>query len=323
MTTLITGGMGVIGSFATMNYLEAGERPLVLSRSVDRTILGDNVERIDHVAADVSDMDAVREIFEQHQIDAVIHTAGLTGAGTKADPHQSVRINVLGTANLLEAARLFGVKRFVFASAKGIYGHIDDESGYPTYKPITENREPRPIRLYEYEKVMSEALGNFYRAQYGIEFAALRFATTYGPGKTVRHGPMAVTSAVVEQPLRGEPYVLEQGGDEGDDFIYNRDAGEALYLAATTTTLNYSAYNIGTGVARTFHEFGAVVSSLVPGADIRIGPGLKFFGLPTAYYYVYDVTRAAEDLGFRAKYDLESGIADYIRIVKSKGEGTR
>lgn len=323
MTTLITGGMGVIGSFATLRYLAEGERPIVVSRSVDRTVLGAAADEVEHVAGDISDIEFLRDVMTRGKVDTVLHVAGLTGFGTSSAPYDSVRINVLGTANLLELSQELGVKRFVYTSAKGIYGSVEGPEGYPDYVPLTEDRQPAPYRLYDHEKVMCERLGNQYKEKYGLDFAALRFSTTYGPGKTSRHGPMSVTSAVVEKPFAGERFVLDQGGDQFDDFIYNKDAGEALFLAATAPVLTHTAYNVGFGAGRRFGEFGEIVKGLVPGADVSIGPGGNFLGMGASYYFVYDCSRAEADFGYRPRFDLESGIADYIGILqRNKEEGT-
>jgi len=80
----------------------------------------------------------------------------------------------------------------------------------------------------------------------GVDVVVLRFATTYGPGKTARHGKMGVTSQIVENPFNGLPFRLAQGGDEKDDFIYNKDSAHGIYLACTAEIPTAAFYNIGT-----------------------------------------------------------------------------
>jgi UDP-glucose 4-epimerase len=75
-------------------------------------------------------------------------------------------------------------------------------------------------------------------------------------------------------------------------------------------------YNIGSGVGSTLRDFERIIKRHIPKADIDIGPGLNFLGMPYPAHGVYDVTRAREELGFRPEYDLEAGIADYLASLR-------
>ena len=88
---------------------------------------------------------------------------------------------------------------------------------------MPEDLPKNPKRIYDSAKLMGEHVGLYYQANMGLDVVVLRFATTYGPGKTARHGKMGVTSQIVENPANGVPFHLAQGGDEKDDFIYNKD----------------------------------------------------------------------------------------------------
>ena len=137
----------------------------------------------------------------------------------------------MGLVNVLEAARALDVKRVVFTSAKGVYGPVTGEYGPPTYKPMPEDLPNNPKRIYDSAKFMGENVCIYYSDNMGLDTVSLRFASTYGPGKTARHGPMAVMSRIVENPAHGLPFKLEQGGDDKDDFIYNKDSANGIYLA--------------------------------------------------------------------------------------------
>ena len=183
MKILITGGMGVIGSMVSSRCVEEGLRPVVMARTLDRALISSIQDRIDVELADVLDLPRILSIIQQYNITHIIHTAALVGALSAKNPPQSVHINVIGTLNILEAARLMKIKRVVYTSAKGVYGHISGEYGHPVYKPITEDYPKNPVRIYESAKLMSEHMGQYYRRTYGLEYAALRFGMTFGPGK--------------------------------------------------------------------------------------------------------------------------------------------
>jgi UDP-glucose 4-epimerase len=150
----------------------------------------------------------------------------------------------------------------------------------------------------------------------GLDVVVLRFATTYGPGKTARHGNMGVTSRIVEAPAQGLAFHLKEGGEQKDDFIYNKDSALGIYLACTATKLQSRVFNIGSGVGHTLIDFERIIRRHLPQADIRIGPGLNFLGLPYPMSGVYDVARAGRELGFKPMYDLERGIADYLESFR-------
>jgi UDP-glucose 4-epimerase len=321
MKVLITGGMGVIGSMASSKFVQEGHRPVIMARHLDRNLIRPIEDKIDIELADVLDLPRVLSIIQTHKITHIVHTAALVGAMSNQNPPQSIHINVIGTLNILEAARLMKVQRVVYTSAKGVYGHIEGEYGHPTFKPLPEDHPKRPKRIYESAKLMGEHMGQYYKSTYGLEFAALRFSMTYGPGKTVRHGAMSILSHIIEGGYSGKTVKIETGGDQKDDLIYNRDAAQGIYLACVAPKLRYDAYNIGMGVRYTLKDVAGEVKRILPKADITIGPGLHFLGGPSHYYSVYDITRAREDLGFSPQYPLGKGVEDYIETLKMLGLG--
>ena len=145
---------------------------------------------------------------------------------------------------------------------------------------MPEDHPKNPKRIYDSAKLMAEQVGLYYQANMGMDVVVLRFATTYGPGKTARHGKMGVTSQIVENPANGLPFRLPQGGDEKDDFIYNKDSAHGIYLACMAKNPKSRVYNIGTGVGITLNDVARVVRKHLPHAEIEIGPGLNFLGMP-------------------------------------------
>jgi UDP-glucose 4-epimerase len=172
-----------------------------------------------------------------------------------------------------------------------------------------------PKRIYDSAKLMSEHLCIYYQGNMSVDTVVLRFATTYGPGKTARHGKMGVTSQIVEAPAAGRPFHIAQGGDEKDDFIYNKDSALGIYLATIAKNPQSRIYNIGSGVGATLRDFERALRKHLPDADIRIGPGLNFLGMPYPAHGIYDISRAREELGFKPAYDLDAGVADYLESL--------
>ncbi|MFL5002349.1 MAG: NAD-dependent epimerase/dehydratase family protein [Xanthobacteraceae bacterium] len=316
MKILITGGMGVMGAETSRRFVTEGHRPVIYARHRDKWLVRDILDKVDVELGDVLDLPRLMDVIKRHGITHIVHAAAFVGAVSQANPALSVQVNVMGMVNVLEAARLFEVKRVVYTSAKGVYGPVLGEYGPPTYKPVPEDLPKNPKRIYDSAKLMGEQVGLYYQANMGLDVVVLRFATTYGPGKTSRHGKMGVTSQIVENPAAGLPFRLAQGGDEKDDFIYNKDSARGIYLACIAENPKSRVYNIGTGVGVTLNDVARVIRKHLPKADIEIGPGLNFLGMPYPASSVYDISRARAELGYEPHYDLEKGIADYLAMLK-------
>jgi UDP-glucose 4-epimerase len=314
MRVLITGGMGVIGAEASRKFVREGHRPVLYARHRDESLISDILDKVDIELGSILDRARLTEVFKSRKITHVVHTAAYISALSAKHPAESVEINVMGTVNVLEAAREANVERVVYTSAKGIYGPFTGEDGAPTYKPITEDHRKEPKRIYDSAKLMGEN-ATLYWGTLGLDVVVLRFATTYGPGKTTRHGNMGVTSQIIERPASGQPFHLAQGGDEKDDFIYNKDSALGIFLAATAKNLQSRVFNIGTGVPTTLKDVAAILRRHLPKAVIEVGPGLNFLGAAYPMYGIYDISRAQRELGYKPEYDLKRGVADYLESL--------
>jgi UDP-glucose 4-epimerase len=295
MKVLITGGMGVIGAETSRKFVREGHRPVVYARHRDDRLVGDIADKIDFEAGDILDMPRLLDVIKRHRI---------------------TQVNVMGTVNVLEGARLFDVKRVIYTSAKGIYGPVLGDYGPPHYKPMPEDMPKNPQRIYDSAKLMSEQTAIYYAKNFGLDIAILRFSTTYGPGKTARHGKMGVTSQIVEAPFNGEPFHHPYGGEAKDDFIYNKDSALGVYLATVAEKVPSRVYNIGSGEGQTLNDLAAAIRKRIPGADIAIGPGDNFLGMPYPPHGVYDVSRARAELGFKPEYDIDAAVADYVKSLE-------
>ena len=192
--------------------------------------------------------------------------------------------------------------------------HLTLERGRALFRVAKDPQ--RPFLVYDVCKVASEGMGRNYARMRGLQFIALRFAQIFGPGKLQRHGPYGLFSQLVESPLAGKPVKIPRGGDQRDDVIYVDDIAEAIVQAVLHPRPSYDAYNISRGVGTTLHDFADAVRKVVPNAQIEIGNGLDYHGLGACYCGIMDNTRASVDLGFRPRFDLDSGVAHYIETMR-------
>jgi UDP-glucose 4-epimerase len=316
MRILVTGGVGVNGAVVTRMLLDKGHTPVVVDRRPDFSLVKGLEDRFEFAELDITDFGAVSALISARRVDRIIHLAAFIDPNMDTEPYKSFSVNALGTANLLEAAKRAGIKRFIYASSRAVYGELPDNVGTPDYRLIDEDHPKRPLAAYDATKLAGENLGQVYRAVFGMEFAALRFSAIYGPGKQARHGKMSLRSRLVEDPFTGKAVHLAKGGDQIDDLIYVDDAAEGMVLAALADALPGGAYNIASGQGRTLKHFADAVRGAIPNAVVEIGPGLNPLGFSVNRAGVFDIRRAERDFGFRPKYNLDSGVRHYVDALR-------
>jgi UDP-glucose 4-epimerase len=316
---LVTGGLGAIGSFVTRRFVEEGLRPLVLDARPDFALVRDIEGRFDFAAGDLLDLPGLMRLVKEREVGRIVHLAAVMPPAAQANPPVGWQVNLWGTLNVLETARTFNVERVVFASSKAVLGAMTGEHGHPTYRPVSEDFPYNPATVYGATKVAGELMGRQYMASYGIEFVALRFAATYGPGKLARHGAVGTVSRLIETILAGGEFSLPRGADQRDDLVYNRDVGEAVFLATTLPTLSAHLFHIGSGHLSSLGEVTEALRKICPDLRVSIGPGLDYYGGTIGSYCCFDISRARELLGYAPRYDVGEGVRDYAELLETLG----
>ena len=318
MSILVIGGMGSIGSFVTRKLIEMGVEPIVYARHKNTLFISDIEKKVIYVQGDILDRDQLMRTIKTYKVERIIDMAALLSAASESDPAMAVRMNVEGTANVLEAAVKGNVKRVVYSSAKGAYSETGGEYSHPTYKPLPEDYPTEEcMGFYGLTKLFGERLGLQYQKKYGIEFIALRYSHTWGPGKLTGRGPSphAIHGSIIENSMLGKPLKHPQGAEQKDDLIYHKDSANGAVLACFAEKRSHSVFNIGSGVGYTLLDFARAVKRIYPKADIEIGPGLDYLMKNHNTYSVFDISRAKKELSFSPQYDIEKWIADYIEMM--------
>lgn len=316
MRILVTGGIGVNGSWVTRKLLQRGHEPVVFENRADLSLVQDIAGQFPLVSGDVRDVDALVDACRTHRVECIVHLAALMPPDSQANLLRGFEVNALGSVTVFEAARLAGVRRVVYSSSKSAYGAIPDgEHAHPHYRPVPETHPCDPVIAYDIGKLAPEYMGRNYASDHGLEFTALRYGTIFGPGKLARHGEMSIFCAIVENAVDGRPTRIPLGGDQVDDLMYVDDAAEGTVLAALAPTLPHPVYNIASGVGTSLLDFGATVRSVLPSADIEIGPGLDYLGMGINFYSVSDISRAGRELGYAPRFTLREGIEHYVSTL--------
>lgn len=301
MRVLITGGCGFVGAFAALELREHGHQVVCYDRRAERT---DVLERAGSAVAvvegDVRDRERLAAVASEHQIQGIVHTAAIIGQEDgAADPDRMVEINVGGTQAVLETARALGL-RVVYVSTATLYGQ------HPDLHVLTEDARPEPVGLYDTTKLMAETLAVTYHKVYGLDVVALRPGYVYG-----HH--TSTGGYFLDRVARGERIDQTVGADLPIDVTYVRDLAQGIRLALTVRPLRSRIFNLTGGVLRRRGEVAEIARRLVPGAEIRLGPGI----LPTSHLRgPSDLTRARAELGYEPRYTLEQGMADWLSWLR-------
>jgi len=313
MNILVTGGLGVIGSWVARQLVQEGHRPILFARTLNTSLIPDITGKVDIVVGDILDIPSIIRVLKEYRIKIVAHAAGLMSNVAQLNPMVGFSVNAVGTVNVLEAARIMEVERVVFTSSKHALAPIVGDHGYPTYKPVDETYAAypaAPTTVYGVAKVASELMGNAYSEQYGFDFVALRFATIFMPGK---HRKPNVLAKIMENAMSGYPTVMLQGSDEKDDMTYIRDVANAVVLACFAKNLQHRLFHIGTAKGYSHADFAESIRKVYPRAVIDIGPGLR---QPPGRGYVMDISRARQELGYIPRFSPDEAVKDYVEVMK-------
>ncbi|MES2977820.1 MAG: NAD(P)-dependent oxidoreductase [Pseudomonadota bacterium] len=316
---LLIGGNGVIGHFLARQLVRAGHRPVIMSRRGDTALLADIEQQCDHVRGDMADAQSVNDLVREHQITHIAHLGAVLPSVSEVEPAVGIRLNVEGTAHVLDAAKRNGVKRVVMASSKAAYGPARGEHAAPRYLPVAETMLPEPNTVYGITKYASEMLGNWYARTHGIEFAALRFGATIGPGKIERHGgTFSRYSVIIEHGMAGIPVEISKDADALCDALYNDDAARGILLALSAPRLSHTVYNIASGTGFSLRDLANAVQRRYPQAVFSItpdAPGTQ----PGGGNVILDASRARADLGFEANPDVDHIVEAYVQTMQLLG----
>ena len=181
---LVTGGTGLVGAYVVGMLQERGERPVIFDVAVNERLLnavGVDPASVETVRGDILDLPQLVSAVRDHDVGQIIHLAAFLGEEVQRRPYTGVRLNLMGTVNVLEAARLENVPRITFPSSGTVYlGSLGEG-----LEKIDETIPINPPSVYAATKGGSEFLGNTYAKMYGFEFVCVRYVGgLYGPSPT-------------------------------------------------------------------------------------------------------------------------------------------
>ena len=309
---MVTGGAGFLGSAIVGALAARGDEVVAFD-----LVAGDALRRLAEAfpavslhMGEITEWPRIAALLRSERPQAIVHCAAIVGVAASVDaPFRTFQVNVEGSLNLMEAMRLFGVRRMVHISSEETYG--------PFLAPkAAEDHPQRPLMPYGISKLAVEHLGRSYAGLHGIECIHLRTSWVYGPGL-----PRArIPKTIVEAALQGRPLHLAAGADFAVDHTHVSDVVQGVLLALDKESHPFDAYNIGSGEAPTLREIVEIVNALVPGADLSVAPGefTHAGGIPVVRKGALDVTRARTVLGYAPRFDIRAGLAHYVEALRDR-----
>jgi UDP-glucose 4-epimerase len=292
---LVTGGAGFVGATLVRRLVASGYRV----RALDNLSTGDaaHLEGVDAelVLGDIRDGDAVEGALKG--LDAVIHLAAAGSViGSIADPMANFEANVLGTFQVLDAARRAGVERTVQASTGGAL--IGDAT-----PPVNEQSLPKPLSPYGASKLAGEGYAHAFAKAYGLRTVAVRFGNVYGPWCARKRG---VINVYFESLHDGVPLIIYGDGTASRDYVHVSDIAQALQLALEKDVPGGTVVHAASGVETTVTELADLCRRAAgkPGHPIEYRP--KRAGEVGRNFASYDLAR--ELLGYAPTVRREDGI---------------
>jgi len=305
-SVLVTGASGAIGRFVVEELLARNCRVVALSRYGRQDRENDTVWRV----ADINDVAALTEIMKRDGVSRVIHLAAAI-LNREGDLPGALAANTGGAAAVFEAARRSEVLRVVYTSSKAVFGPLGGVYGHPEFRPVPEDHPRDPKSIYALTKCLAEDVAGFYRSRYGLDVVSVRFGTSSGPGKGPQHAGAAMLSQIVENPVRGLPVAIPQGGDQHDDIMYTLEVAQGIVTICLAPEPLSSVLHLDSGELVTLRDIAAAIREEIPSAEISIGAGMDYMGYGGIYCRL-DGSRARREAGYKPRFDLRGWVKDYI-----------
>ena len=297
MKFLVTGGAGFIGTNLVRNLLGMGYEPVVLD-NISSGYRENLIPGVDFIEEDVRNGDKV--LLASKGCNAIFHLAASVGNKRSIDdPYTDSQINVLGTINVLEAARKNAIDRVVFSSSAGIFGELKT-------LPIVEDHPQDPDSPYGASKLAAEKLCLVYNKLYGMHNVCLRYFNVFGTYQRFdAYGN--VIPIFANHLLKREPLVIYGDGEQTRDFVNVRDVAHANIHAALTPEVR-GTFNIGSGTRISINALSKLMQD-ASGVTVSVQYGPPRPG--DVRDSLADITSAKKAFGYQPEVDILKGLVEY------------
>ncbi|RZT89363.1 dTDP-glucose 4,6-dehydratase [Azospira oryzae] len=323
---LVTGGAGFIGSNFVIDWLAAGDEPVI---NLDKLTYAGNLENLQGLAGDpqhrfvrgdIADYDLILELLQQNRVRAVVNFAAESHVDRSIHgPEDFIQTNIVGTFRLLEAVRTYwnglpaddkAAFRFLHVSTDEVYGSLEKEA--PAF---TEQHRYEPNSPYSASKAASDHLVRAYHHTYGLPVLTTNCSNNYGP----YHFPEKLIPLIIHNALAGKPLPIYGDGQQVRDWLYVKDHCSAIRRVLEAGRLG-ETYNVGGWNEKpnleVVHTLCAMLDELSPRADgASYASQITFVADRPGHdrRYAIDASKLERELGWKPAETFETGIRKTVR----------
>ena len=309
---VVVGGAGLIGSHTVDLLTKEDVGEVVIYDNFTRgswgnleTALRDPRVRVYDIGGDITQPDILESAFEG--VDGVFHFAALWLLQCHQFPQSAFKVNVEGTFNVLQACVAKNVSRLVYSSSASVYGDAVTE-------PMAEDHPFENKNFYGATKIAGEAMAHAYHHRYGLDFVGLRYMNVYGPRQDYQGAYIAVIMKMLDAIDRGEGPTILGDGSEAFDFVAVEDCAYANVQAMKAQATD-QFYNVGTGKRTSLKEIAEKLLRLTGSNQaINYAPSSQ---ATLVRNRIGDPAKAAREIGFTARIDLDDGLQ---RLIEWRAE---
>jgi len=303
---LITGGTGFIGSYIAKRLIDEGHQVICFDNFLDYSRHRFIGEKAIFHQGDTTRIEEVIAALKEHHVEKVVSLAYLMPLEAEKNLQLAVRVNALGVNNVFEAARLCEIKRVVYSSSIGVYGHFSWYGDKPV-REVPEDFYPAN-NVYGAGKQFNEFMASRYNEYHGMEIVCIRISIVFGYGRV--RGSTVWIDNIISNPVRGTASHIPKRSDQKVSLIYVKDLAQIFYKVVTAKKVKYWVYNSGRHTV-SLKEFTEIVNKHVPEAKFTFDEGAEPF------YLVHAVDDSQIRDEFDLKYSsLEENILDQMIMVR-------
>ncbi len=306
MKIMVTGGAGFIGSHIVDKLISLGYKTVVID-NLSRGKMGNINPAARFYQVDITAPE-IYKIFKQEKVTHIIHHAAqIDVQHSIEDPLLDINNNILGTVNILENCRKYGVNKIIYASSAAVYGE-------PDYLPVDEEHPIKAMSSYGVSKHTPEHYLMMYRQLYNLDYTILRYANVYGPRQDPK-GEGGVIAIFVDKMLNGERPVIYGDGEQTRDFVYVEDIVKANLKALTRG--DGELVNISSNTQHSVNDVYRIINEIL---ETNLEPIYKEERKGDIKHSFLDNSKARKVLNWEPEYDLLSGLNKTIDYYLSMRE---
>jgi len=313
MNVLITGA-GLIGTHLARRLVDSGDQVVLYDLVPNRDYIGKVVgpDKAHVVAADMRDLPALIQALNKFDTDTIVHTAGLIGKRVAENTYTGSTNNILGTINVLEAARLMGLRRIVYVSTFGVYDRSKIKEPV-----VREDAATGGHNLYTVTKLCSEHLVHGYAFHHNLDSIIIRPSGVFGRGHYVGGSTVGmVMRDLALNIIKGEPFTIDAKVYAPNEYVYAKDVALALHLACKASSPKQRTYNAGSGVVTSPDALAQIVKELAPKTEVQIVGASGTEGKQAPL----DLSTSKAELGYTPQFPLKEALQDYMEALWSEGK---